>query len=316
MRHLLPLLCLAGCLTAEPDDTADTVDTSDPEGDPDTIPLAGACTLDRRWGGFKVEANVDYSAVDGAISNGVVPVAVLKEALAEGDCKLMKRENPFCDPTCGPTETCDFNGECLPFPENQDVGTVTIKGLSGPVAMEPAVPGNKYFYTDLANPAFEAGKLVQIKTEGGAYAPLTMHGVGVIPLSPGSTEWLVTEGTPVHLTWDVPPAAVRSEVYVSVNVDQHGLTPLTLQCNFADNGAAEIPASVMDALLSGGVTGYPSGKMQRRTVDHVVLGEGCADFMVDYSLIAKVSVSGHTPCSTPADCPDGQECNLALQTCE
>ncbi|MSQ02551.1 MAG: hypothetical protein EXR71_11805 [Myxococcales bacterium] len=317
MRYLLLLLCVAGCFTSEPpDDTSEDDDTADPEGDPATIPLAGACTLDRRWGGFKVEANVDYSAVDGAITNGVVPVRVLSEALVEGDCKLLKRGNPFCDPTCGPTETCDFDGECIPNPENQDLGTVTITGLTDPVVMEPLIPTNQYSFTDVDNPAFDAGKLVRLQTAGGAYAPLTMHGVGVIPLVPGSTTWLVTAGSPVPLTWDVPPSAVRSDVFVSVNVDQHGLTPLTLWCSFADDGAAEIPASVMDALLNGGVTGYPSGKIQRRTVDHVMLGDGCADFMVDYSLTAKVSVSGHTPCSTPADCPDGQECDLALQTCE
>ncbi len=317
--RLLPFCFLLGCPVA--DDTSapadsDPVDTSDPDGDPATIPLNGACDLDRRWGGFEVEANETYSVADGTIANGVVPVAVLTEVAAEGDCRLLKRENPYCNPTCDPGFTCDFDGTCIEYPLNQDLGTVTIAGLTTPVSMDPLSTGNKYSYTELDNPAFEPGKLIQFVTGGGAYAVLTMHGVGMAPLVPTSLDWVITEGTPLALTWDAPTEAVRSELFVSVNVDQHGITPVTLECTFTDDGSAEIASSVMDALLNFGVTGYPSARIQRRTVDKVMLGEGCADFTVDYELVAHVSVTGHTPCAAPGDCPEGQTCNLALQTCE
>lgn len=315
----LPLLLLFACATTSPTDSADTapdIDTSDPDGDPDTVELGGTCELDVRWGAFKVEANPDYSAVDGQIADGVVPVTVLEEAAREGDCRLMKRNNPFCDPTCGPGTTCDFDGTCIPYPANQDLGTVVITGLKDAVVMEPVAPSNKYFYTQLQNPAFEAGELIELTTGGGAYPVLTLHGVGPATLQPVSLDWVVTAGTPLQIGWDAPAAAVRTEVFVSVNVDQHGITPITLECVFADDGEAQIAASVMDALLSAGVSGYPSGKIQRRTVDKAAVGEGCVDFMVDDSRVAKVSVTGHTPCSGPQDCPEGLECNLATQTCE
>lgn len=319
LRHAV-LLALYACATepdtGDSDDTSGGIDTSDPDGDPMTVPLGGTCPLDTRWGAFKVEANTDYSAIDGAIADGVVPVTILEEALSEGDCRLMKRNNPFCDPSCGPGTTCDFDGTCIPYPANQDVGTVSITGLRDAVVMEPVEPSYKYFYTELHNPAFEAGKLIQMKSTGGAYAAVTLHGVGVAVLAPPSVDWLVTAGEALQLTWDAPTTEVRSEVFASVNVDQHGITPLTLECVFADDGAAEVPASVMDALLSAGVTGYPSGKLQRRTVDRADVGAGCVDFMVDYTLKAKVSVAGHTPCTGPGDCPEGMECNLAIQTCE
>lgn len=317
--RLALLLCFVGCFSggdsAPPDDSA-PADTAEPDGDPTTIPLNGACDLDRRWGGFEVEANESYSVADGAIANGVVPVAVLTEVAAEGDCRLLERGNPYCNPTCEPGFTCDFDGTCIEYPLNQELGTVTIAGLTTPVAMDPLSTGNKYSYTDLDNPAFKPGKLIRLKTGGGAYAELTMHGVGVAPLVPTTLDWVINPGEALALAWDAPTEAVRSELFVSVNVDQHGITPVTLECTFTDDGSAEIASSVMDALLNFGVTGYPSARIQRRTVDKVMLGEGCADFTVDYELVAHVSVTGHTPCAAPGDCPEGQTCNLALQTCE
>ena len=314
----LPLVLLLAC-PAPPNETAEPADTDTGtevvDGDPTTIPLNGTCEMDSRWGGFKVEANVDYSAIDGYISNGVVPGNVLEEVGVEGDCRLMKRNNPYCNPVCGAGETCDFDGTCLPYPENQDLGTVTIEGLRNEVTMEASESGKKYFYTQLDPLAFDPGVLVRLKTEGVAYAPITLHGVGVVPLAPDSIAWTVTEGTDFAIGWDAPVEAVRSEIYLTLNVDQHGLTPLYLECVFDDDGTGTVPASVIDALLSAGVTGYPSGKVQRRTADKVALGAGCADFIVDYSWATSVTVTGHTPCKSDDDCPNGQTCDIPNETC-
>jgi hypothetical protein len=318
MRAALFLLLVACPTTSDTGSSLDTVDSGGGtvDGDPDTIPLNGVCPLETRWGGFKVEANVDYSAVDGYISNGIVPGNVMEEALAEGDCRLMKRNNPYCNPICEAGETCDFDGTCLPYPENQDLGTVTIEGLRNAVSMEPSASGKKYFYTQLDTLAFDAGALIRLQTAGGAYAPLTLNGVGVAPLAPASLDWQIAEGENLEMAWDVPAAGSRGEVFLSLNVDQHGLTPLFLECVFEDDGAATVPSSVIDALLGAGITGYPSGKIQRRTADKVQLGAGCADFIVDYTWATdSVTVAGHTPCKGNDDCPDGQTCDLANETC-
>jgi hypothetical protein len=319
MTRVPLFFALLGCPVAP--DSTDTTEPTDTgggvvDGDPDTLPLNGVCPLDTRWGGFKVEANKDYSAIDGYISNGVVPGNVLEEAGAEGDCRLMKRNNPYCNPICGAGETCDFNGECIPYPENQDLGTVTIEGLKNAVSMEPSASGKKYFYTTLDPLAFESGVIIRLQTEGGAYTPITLNGIGVPPLEPSTTAWIVTEGEDLALGWDTPGEGARSEVFLSLNVDQHGLTPITLECVFEDDGSASVPASVIDSLLSAGVTGYPTGRLQRRTADKVQLGAGCADFIVDYTWSTTVTVTGHTPCKAPTDCPEGQTCNMATETCE
>ena len=212
-------------------------------------------------------------------------------------------------------ETCDFDGSCLPYPENQDLGTVTIEGLRSAVVMEASESGKKYFYTDLDPLAFDAGVLVRLTTEGVAYTPQTMHAVGVGPLTPSTVAWVVTEGEDLTLAWDIPTGVVRSEVFLSLNVDQHGLTPLKMECSFDDDGSASAPASLIDALLNAGVTGFPTGKIQRRTADKVQLGAGCADFILDYTQATTITVTGHTPCDSNEDCPDDETCDLPTQTC-
>ena len=314
------LLLLASCDPSgddgiDPDSGTDS-GLVDPTGDPATVPLLGYCPLETQWGEFIIEAYDNYSIVDGQASNGVVPATVLELAAAEGDCRLLKRNNPYCDPTCGPGFTCDFDGTCVVYPEAQDLGSVRISGLVEDVVMEPLAPTYQYFNTKLAHPAFLPGALVEMVTTGGAFAPVMLHAVGVDLLEPTSLLWEVAAGSALAVSWDSPVGAVRSSVDLSLNIDQHGITPVTLQCSFQDTGTAVVPASVLDALFAFGVSGYPSANLARRTVDSAPLGEGCIDLALGHEVLVDVTVGGHTPCGSTADCPDGQECNLAIQTCQ
>lgn len=317
---MLTLLFLFACDFSNDDngsaDSATDSGLANPDGDPATVPLLGYCPLETHWGEFVVEAYDTYSIVDGQMNDGVVPATVLELAAEEGDCKLLKRNNPYCDPTCDPGYTCDFSGECVVYPLGVDLGTVTISGLVDLVTMEPLGSGYQYFDTRISHPAFEPGVLVQLQTEGGSLAPFTLHAVGVSLLVPTSNLWEVAKSTALVVSWDAPTTQVRSTVDLSLNIDQHGITPVTLQCSFVDDGSAEVPASVLDALFAFGVSGYPSANIARRTVDSTTIGDGCVDFALGHEVLVDVTVVGHTPCDSPDDCPDGQECNFTIQTCE
>lgn len=319
------LLLLAACPGAPPDDTGtspgeDSGDSgvADPTGDPATIELAGACPLESRLGGFVVESNPDFSGVDGCVLDGVIPITVLTEVAAEGDCRLLRRENPFCDPACGSDQTCDLDGTCVAYPTGQEAGTVTIAGLVEPVSMAPAQPGNTYYDTSLATPAYAPGALIELVATGGAVAGFTLHGVGFEPLTLGESVWTIATGTALPVTWSAPTASVsRSTVQLTVNVDQHGVTPLFLTCDFVDDGAGEVPASLLDTFLSGGVSGYPNGRVERLTTDRADVGGGCVDLELKWvALPTEVSVDGHTPCDDPSDCPPGHLCDVETNTCE
>ncbi len=319
------LLLSAGCPAGdlEADKAEDTAgETADPlpddtgAPDPATVPLAGVCSDDTHWGAFIVDSNEDYAYVAGSLSNGVVPAAVLTATLVSGDCTIWLRGNPFCDPTCGPGETCDFDGTCVPYPETRDLGTVTMSGLLNPVSMDPFSPGYTYFDTSLPNPPWDPGALLTLTTGGGAYAPITVYGVAPAPLVPVSMAWVIVAGEPLAIAWDAPTSLIRTQVVLTLRIDQHGTTPSSIECVFEDDGSAEVPTDTLEELMSLGVTGFPAGDLTRRTADRADIGDGCIDLEATSSRLASVAISGYTPCTRDSDCPDETSCNEALERCE
>ena len=284
---------------------------------PTDIELDGECEMDVDFGGFTVLASDSSTDVDGKVADGVVPISVLEETVTDGDCRLLRRNNPYCDPGCDAGETCDFDGECLPYPASQDLGTVTIKGMSTNIEMEPVYPGNTYFNTELPHPAWEPGDILELEMESGEYGPAVLHGVGVDPLTGVNGPWEVEGSVDLEVTWDAPTTdEVYSEVEFFLNIDLHGLSPSVMTCTFEDDGSATVSGAVIQAHIDTGVTGFPSATLARRTVDKADAGEGCMDFRVTSKTSVDVDIVGFTPCVSDAECPDGQECNEEFQICE
>jgi hypothetical protein len=309
----------------EPDTAPDTEPDADADAEPDAEPdaaqpptLRGPCALAQRAGAFLVES-AKFGSVSGSVASGVVPVTILETVQQQGDCLLLKRNNPFCAPPCQPGSTCDFDGTCIPFPPTQDLGTVTVTGLvDGDIAMSPAAPGNNYFDTTVPNPPFGDSALITLTTSSdGAFGQQTLYGRGFGVLD-ANLAWSVDSAAPFQLTW-TPPTAPHPEVtvHLELNVDQHGNSPLFLVCDFADDGAATVPGDLIAALLTAGVTGFPNGVIRRQTIDSVPIGTDlCMELLVSSKQIPAVSVDGHTPCKKPSDCPAGQVCNLPINTCQ
>lgn len=312
MRRVLVLALLAAC--GGGDDPALTPDA----GDPATIPLRGVCPLDQRLGGFTVAAHTDYSIIEGTVSDGVVPISVLEEVSVDGDCRLMRRRNPFCDPPCRAGETCNFQGQCIPFPTPLDVGEVTLAGLMGePVVMQPRPPGNNYFATGLPNPVFAPGKLVTMSTSNGSLGHMQLHGVGSESLAVAASQWNIEKGSALEIQWTAPAASSpRTSVRLTISIDQHGTSPVAVHCTFDDDGSGTISQTVVDALVDSGVSGFPSGSLRRQTADRIEVGGGCVELSVESPRQVDVRVAGHTPCTGPGQCPSGQMCDLATETCK
>lgn len=318
----LRLLALSLLLACEPDGAAESGTGGDsdtgPVGDPATVSLAGECAMEVDFGGFTVTDNGESTDVAGKVADGVVPIAVLEPIAEAGDCQVLRQNNPHCEPTCDPGQTCDFDGACVAYPINQDLGTVTIVGLAEVVVMEPAFPGNTYYNsTALPHPAITGGVAVRLDMPAGAYGPAELFGVGFESLAVSDAGWSIAEGSDLIVAWSPPTGAeARSEVVLSVSIDQHGVSPSSLRCVFADVGTGTVPAAAITALVGAGVTGFPNGALERRTVDKAAAGAGCLDFTLRSPRTVLVEVGGHTPCVSTVDCPEGQTCNEELQTCE
>lgn len=313
----------------EPTDTGGTADTAEVDAaptdtipgdagplDPATVPLRGPCPQEERIGGFLVEVQELFSIVDGKVANGVDPNTVQEVVKTEGGCTLLRTEYPSCDPLCDPGFTCAKDLGCVPYPLQQDVGTVTITGLEKLVVMEPKPPSNSYFDTQLPQPAFQPGVALHLTSTAGWAGELELFAVGSAPIEIVNPAWVVVEGEPLAFTWDPPPEGARTVVEVRVTLDQHGNTPVSLICDLPDTGAAQIPAPLIAELLSYGISGYPNARVSRRTVDSVSIPQGCIDFVAGAPRSPTVTVSGHYPCSKPDDCPPGLTCNLPIETCE
>lgn len=326
-RHLAAALAAAAFACADggdtakggPDDDSGTTDSGlpAPEGDPATVALDGTCPMASDLGGFVVEEHADYTIVDGAVLDGVVPISVLTEETVEGDCRVLRRENPHCDPLCASDETCTLEGECIPFPLEQGLGTVTVAGLVADVIMEPRGPGARYFDTGLPHPGITPGALIELRTGAdGALGAISLHAVGPAPLEGTDAELVLSRGAPLAVSWTPPDPGARTQVALTLAIDQHGASPLSIHCLFDDDGSAEVPAALTDALVAGGVTGFPSASLQRRTADRADVGGQCIDLVAASRRPIPLAVDGFTPCTDDEDCPEGLECNEAIELCQ
>lgn len=295
------------------DSGADAGSADRPPLDLGPLSIDGPCRPDQAIGTFLIQSGELYAYVDGTVNDAVIPTTIFEEVSRSGDCVMLRRRNPICDPPCQAGETCNFGGACIPFPRSQDVGRVTVFGLAKPVEIEPIQPGNRYSFTDLPNPCFSPGREIRLRTTEGRYGALALDGRGFAVLEPPSGQWYLEHGRPLAVTWT--PDNNGAVVALRLNVDQHGNTPLTLVCQVADTGQYEIAATLVDALLDAGITGFPTGRIIRQTQDSMAVVDGCVELRVESPRTVAVRVEGHVPCDDNQDCPQGQTCDLAENTC-
>jgi hypothetical protein len=278
--------------------------------------LRGACDLSQRIGGFSVEAQADFGVIQGAVADAVLPTAVPRLVSEVGSCRVLERRNLVCLPACVGAEACGEAGSCIPYPRQVDVGVVDIAGLTRATSMSPLQPGNTYFSPGADNPPYAGDATVVLSAAGGSgLGAFELLGRGSEPLQQ-APRWQLGRGTALSVTWAAPSAPGATHVLVELTIDQHGVSPFSLECEFADTGSASVPAAIIDQLIDAGVSGFPNGKLTRRTADHVQLEQGCVDLVVGSPRPADVTVAGFTPCNMTAECPAGQSCNTALQRCE
>lgn len=294
--------------TAEGNDNTDN--TTDPTGGDE---LRGPCALADRVGGFSVAMEASYTAFSGTVTDGVVPVTVLEQVGGEGDCVLLRRNNPFCDPPCSPGQTCDFDGMCIPYPVNHDVGTVSVSGLAKAIELPPVEPTFSYFDTSLPHPGMTPGAAIVLTTTGGDYAAIELHGIGVAMVEPAASELSLASGEPLEVTW--ASSGTDARLHLELSVDQHGLTPVKLVCDGPDTGSLTVSAALMTEFLSYPISGYPVADYSLHTTDSVDIEPGCVEFEVRSHVQTPLNIDGHTPCDADADCPMGQTCDVMNQTC-
>jgi hypothetical protein len=273
------------------------------------------CPAAEHLGQFRVELAAAFTGVQGRIANGVLPLNVPDEVDQRGQCRLLRPPSLFCDPACAAGETCTSDGQCIPHPRTRSVGSVTIEGLITPLSMEPSEPGNVYTNRDpLPHPGFADGAAIVLRADGGEFEPFTLRGWGVSPLEGTPDRLALAANQRAKLQWAAPDDAGPAQVHIEVNVNRHGGVATWLECDVPDSGQFEIAQELTTALVSAGLSGFPSAILTRRTVDSVSLNEGCVDFEVSARVELAIAIPGLISCTETHECPAGQTCQPDL-TC-
>jgi len=302
-------LLLPAC---EPDPGDSVPDTRDSGNTGFTLEdLTGACPTEQRVGGFELAhwdgPDEGFASATGAVADAVVPATIRFESGTEAGCTLWRKVVPFCEIPCDADQACNHESECVPYPVPQDIGPVTMDGLVQALELTADSFGN-YWDTTLGYPLFEPGSPIQASA-----ASFDLRGFGVAALVVPDPIFLLTPGTDMPVAWTA--GAEPAWVEFTFNIDQHGVSPLTMVCQLPDTGSADLPVALLDQLVNSGVSGYPSAWMRRRTADSVQTDHGCVDLQVYSHVPVDVEVEGFTPCSGDPDCPDGQHCDMDIQIC-
>jgi hypothetical protein len=317
---ILPLLALL-IAPACTDDAGTEAEAGDGDGDATTSGdgdgdgLAGICDPNITTGTFVVQMELDYTAFSGSVSDSVVDSKVLQLVETDGECRLVRKDNSFCDPMCGSSEVCDLSGTCVPAAIAQNLGTLTLTGTNPDLTVEPT--GSNKYNGIPEHPGFDPDASIHLHTAGGDTAALDLYGGGFEPVEVQTQAWMIEPGQAISVNWT--PSAQNGPytpyIRILLNIDQHGSTPMTLICDVADSGSTTIPAAMVNTLVNSGVSGFPSGHIYRRTSDSAQTEWGCAELNVESHAQALIEIVGHTPCKSTPDCPDPQICDVPNETC-
>jgi hypothetical protein len=267
--------------------------------------LRGRCAPEERLGGFELLMESDSATFSGAVYDRVAHSAELQQLGADDSCVLIKQSPPFCDPPCADGKMCMRGGACEAGPQSLDLGAVVVHGLTAPLTLHAAKPGNRYFSAELAYPPAAPARPVRFQAEGGALGVLQLRSEGVAPLETDAGAWLIERGRPLQISWKVSHRPTQATVRVTVDVDRHGTSPVTLTCSAADTGQLTISSALIDQLLDVGIAGFAAGNIYREVSDHVDLDAGCLDLTLAAHRKRRLQISGAKPCPKDAACADG-----------
>jgi hypothetical protein len=323
----IPLLIhsLGGCSGDDdggPAATAGAAGMASTPGGPGPTDLSyNACAESGDFGGFEVE--ITSGAVQGQVFDGVFPSRVPADLRTVGDCRLRQGQNLFCDPACGASQVCGEDGTCSPSPAAKNIGAVVVSGAktsagASEISLEPTASQFYATRATLAEPPFAPGDPVTLNAAGSEYLPaFSLRGEGIAPLVIPEGDIAVEAGKPLALRWDAPPNKTAARVEIKLQFNLHGSTTAAfIDCSVADTGAFDVPAELVDELLSRELSGFPTATFARRTADSRAAGSGCIDFLVSSRVTRALSVPGISSCNEDEDCAPGQTCTRPRLVCE
>jgi hypothetical protein len=293
-----------------PEVTTDTANDAPVELPPLTY---APCPDEAHIGGFALTLDDEYTGLSGAVTDGVVPSNVAHLLAEEGPCRLLEKQNLFCAPPCVPGETCGTDGACIPYPDNRDVGLVTVTGLVEPLAIEAKWGSNYNNPGTMAHPGFETGAQIHLVAAGAELEGFELQGYGIESLEVSGKSVSIGADGASEVSWTSPAAESPAQIHLELNINNHGSTSAWIACDTEDSGALTLPSTLITQLYAMGLSGFPSLDITRQSVDSAELTEGCVQLAVTSTRALAVEVDGVTSCTKDNQCPPNQTCGVDLQ---
>jgi len=258
-------------------------------------------------------------SIVGKVYDGPTPQTLVWEASTEdGDCRLFTPRVPYCPDPCGGDAACVEDETCQPYPTARSVGAVTLSGVnteSGePITLTPVANGYQSVSDMLVEPPFAGGDEIALAAEGGYFAPFSISARGIAALSFPNESLALSAGTGLALTWD-PAESSESRIHIKVDLSHHGGTKGKIECDVADDGAAEISAALVDELMGLGLAGFPTIVIARRQVGATDIEVGTVELVIASSVEIPIDIDGLISCTDDTQCPDDETCQTDL-TCQ
>jgi hypothetical protein len=253
----------------------------------------------------------------GSVADGETPSVNTWVVDSEANgCKLYTPKSPFCD-SCGATAVCVADDQCVERPIAQTVGTLKLAGVGASEISMTAIAGNYQppAGTALPFPPCAEGDEVKLSADGGKFSPFVLTAKCIAPLEfPGPVA--IVKGSPLKLTWKAPAQPTLARIQVHLDISHHGGARGKIECDLDDNGSIEMPATMVDKLVSLGVAGYPSVVLTRASRGGVASGEPKKVVLIVQEAVERaVDIAGLVSCADTTDCPSGQTCQSDL-TCK
>lgn len=276
------------------------------------------CSNSTRTGDFRIELAEEYTRFDGKVLDSVPPLQVTAPSTMAGDCQLLQAPVITCNPLCAfSTETCGPMG-CVPLPQAVDLGKVYVYGLSREMGLDAHPITGSYSNPSepvLPHPGFSSGADLRVVLGEGEES-IELRGWGIEPLGIDVDPVEVSGGQTATVTWQSVEPAGPARIVAELNIDNHGSSNAAIRCDFPDTGRGQIPAELIDALMTAGSSGFPTLELRRRTVTSASRGAHCVQLQVNSRATPSLVVDGLTSCNNNEDCPSGTTCTPLDRICE
>jgi hypothetical protein len=255
----------------------------------------------------KTDSSDPYVSVSGKVYDGVTPSTVVWDLVTSASgCQLLKPRAPFCNTPCPGGGVCVEDDQCASYPTAQDLGPVTLQGLSSDEIVMKAIANSYQLPGDvtLAFPPAAEGATVGLQVSGGPFGAFSIQTKMVAPLVASGTLTL-DASKPLVLTWTAPPNTALARVQVKVDISHHGGAKGKIECDVADSGSLQIPASMISSLIDLGVAGFPTVTLTRVASGSTAIAPGKVSLQTLSSVALELLVPGFQSCHEDADCLTG-----------